>query len=611
MKMVISNQGFLFAFFYALSFTAVFVVVVIFSIRRKIPLQSVLLLLTTVTLMTIIGSRLFTAPFKDWGYIASAGNLDNFHGRSAMGGLLFGLAGFIISQKILGLGRPIVELYAWISPIGFGIQKIGCFLNGCCFGRPTSLPWGISYPVGTSAHFHHLLNGLIDQNASYSLNIHPVQLYETIGFFTLAFIVWRTQKKWERTYSTLLFSLFLFLILRFFSEFIRDPTSSGFSSTYFWGISTFQWGILTFGILSAVLLLINEKRLRKNVREKTISEPSLRKTIVFILIISFIVYFLRGMFSSFELYSLYIKFVPAILLTGYLVTRSLAVYKVRLVSTSFLILPLFLITQTFPQDSVKQKESIQEFYQNKVLKYKRIDFGTSFGSYYNTLRYNPNKGECGTTYTNEDYEYVYRMAGAGFSSVKKDEKSIKTLGVNLYGGINKERNITKDWKKSHFLLGVNPYIKSDVKWIGIGVGLHIGNLRWVPVKPIDEITFNSGTRFSPVLPEVYLRVGRRDILDLKYTYGFNNPTPFPLLMSEFSVGSGFGNKSEVSLRFGEAFSDNHSFSFISFEGLVDKKLGLNIKYNFGGDQYLSTTNQNINTSGSLLFGLNYRFGFEK
>ena len=224
----------------------------------------------------------------------------------------------------------------------------------------------------------------------------------------------------------------------------------------------------------------------------------------------------------------------------------------------------------------------------------------------------PQEGECGTTYTHEDYEYLYRIGGGGLSFITTEEKSITTKGINLFGGVSKEYNLTKQSDKTDFLFGVNPYIKYDLKWLGFGAGAHIGNIRWVPGSPIDRPSFNRGTRFSPVLPEVLFRVGRRDILDLQYRYGFNLPVSLPVLLHEFSLGTGFGFKTDYSLRFGAAVSENYSTTFISAEALLGKKIGLSFKYNFGGYDFYYSDNyyEFIERKGRIQFGANYRFGFK-
>ncbi len=611
MEIAISNPEFYFRFFYVLSFLVTFVLVIIFSIRLKLPLWSVLLMLTTVSLCTIVGSRLSTIPLTDWGQIISKGQYEGYTGRFAVGGLLFGLAGLVFSLKILCLGKQIINLYAWIAPIGFGIQKIGCFFNGCCYGKQSDLPWSVKYHIGTNAHFHQWVNGIIDDNAVYALSVHPVQLYEAMALFSIAYIVWRSRKLWNKTWSTLIFSICLFFIFRFIFEFLRDPASSNSDSASILGITMVQWFFLITGVGFAIILLLYEKRLKPIIQKHPDTRPTFKKSLLYVLSISVCIYTFRGLFTPFELLSLNMRFIPAIFLTAYYVYESLQTVRFRLAATSFFVLPIFLISQTFSPDSTKPG-FIKDFYQNEVKSFKRIDVSTSLGVYNSSVKYDPHEETCGTAYTTEDYKYIYRMAGAGFSNITKKRNLITTAGINLYGGISKENNLTKQWEKTSFLFGVNPYIKYDLNWVGVGAGVHLGNLRWVPISPIDATSFERGTRFSPILPEAYFRVGRRDILDLKYTYGFNFPTSIPLLLHEVSIGSGFGNKTEFNLRVGTALSDNDTYAFISAEGLVNKKIGLTFKYNFGNGAFYYTSNNEVeNRMGRILFGANYRFGFKK
>jgi prolipoprotein diacylglyceryltransferase len=608
MKIALSDSVFLFAFFYILSFTVAFVLIVVFSIRRQIPLRSVLLMMTIVSLLTIIGSRLFTIPISEWGRVITTGYFAEYQSRSAVGGILFGLAGLLFSMKLLKLGKPVLDLYAWIAPVGFGIQKIGCFMNGCCYGKPSVLPWSIQYTHGTSAHFHHWANGMIEENAAYSLSVHPVQLYEAIILFTIAYIVWRTQKMWKKSGSTLLFALFLFCIFRFSIEFLRDSDSSNFSSNIFMGVRIFQWYLLIFGIICGLVLFLYEKILKPFYELRTLIEPSLNKSVIYICVVSVIIYLFRGLYTPFELVSLDIKFIPAILLTAYHVYKSITIVKLRMATTAFFVLPVFLISQTLSQDSIKFGLSARDFYQNRVKTYKRIDVGTGFGNYYSTLQYNPHEGQCGTVYTTEDYKHVIRMAGAGYSVFTRDGKTSTIKGINLYGGVDKEIKLPDLGEKSHFIIGVNPYFRYDMNWLGIGLGVHLGNLLWVPQNPIPEMTVSGDTKFTIIMPEVYARLGRRDIVDLKYTFGSNFPAAFPVLTSELSLGSGFGLKRDASLRYGVAFSKYDVFSFLSAEGLVNKQIGLTFKYSIGHSQYYGEANK---FAGRILLGFNYRFGIEK
>ncbi len=608
MKIAISDPAFYFAFFYISSFLIPIVLIIYFTIRLKIPLWSVFLILTSVTLCTIVGSRLFTIPVSEWGQIISTGRFEGYRGRFAIGGLIFGVAGLIISQKILGFGKPIISLYAWIAPLGFGIQKIGCFFNGCCYGRPSGLPWSVQYPAGSSAHFHQLASGMIDDKAAFSLGVIPVQLIEVICLFSISYIVWRSLGFWKKTGSALIFALVLFFTFRFGAEFLRDKAANDFNIISGTGINNQLFFLMTAIICISVLFLY-EKVVMTNVEKSLYEEVPFKKSLLYVLSVSILIFGFRGLFTPFEMLSVDIIFIPSVILTAYYVYKSIKTIGFQLVTTSFFVLPLLLVTSLRP-DSTKSG-SVLNFYKYEVKSYKRVDLGSSLGEYYNTVYYNPHEGQCGTEYTTEDYKNIYRIEGAGFSGITKKGKSITTAGFNLYGGTNKEINMLQQEEKTSFLFGINPYIKYDIPWIGIGAGLHLGNLRWVAVNPIDQATFSRGTRYSPIMPEVYFRVGRRDIVDLKYTYGFNFPTSFPLLISEISLGSGFGMQTDYSFRVGRAFSNHDSFTFISAEGLVNKQIGLFLKYNFGGeDFYYANYGETLNRKGRVLFGANYRFGFK-
>ena len=185
------------------------------------------------------------------------------------------------------------------------------------------------------------------------------------------------------------------------------------------------------------------------------------------------------------------------------------------------------------------------------------------------------------------------------------------MGINFFGGSNKEINLTTQYEKSYIIGGVNPYFILDRNWFGIGVGLHLGNLRWVPLNPINATTVDYGTKFSPIMPEGSLRLGRRDILDLKYTYGFNFPATFPFLVNEFSLGSGFGNKTNFSFRYGFMVFNSGLNKFFSAEGLLNKQIGLTLKYSFGRSEFFNSSSalMEYKNAQRILFGVNYRFGF--
>lgn len=100
------------------------------------------------------------------------------HGFRIPGGIAL-LSGVIpLVCRPLGLpSRRFVD--ATIPAVGLAILclRLGCFFNGCCFGRITDLPIGVSFPPGARVYGWQLINGLIGPDAFRSLPVHPLQLY--------------------------------------------------------------------------------------------------------------------------------------------------------------------------------------------------------------------------------------------------------------------------------------------------------------------------------------------------------------------------------------------------------------------------------------------------
>ena len=138
-------------------------------------------------------------------------------------GLIGGTIGVVITKKMLGMeNQKRGNLFAPAIAIGVAIGRLGCFFRGCCFGKETSLPWGINFGDGILRH--------------------PTQIYEAIFMLGMFFYL-----KWKSKQNTAPGSLFRILIVsyftfRFFIEFLRvEPVA-------FLGLTWFQ--IISLGVLA-------------------------------------------------------------------------------------------------------------------------------------------------------------------------------------------------------------------------------------------------------------------------------------------------------------------------------------------------------------------------
>jgi phosphatidylglycerol:prolipoprotein diacylglycerol transferase len=162
------------------------------------------------------------------------------------GGLLLALAAsaWYLRKSSLPAWK-VADLCAPGIALGQAVGRIGCLLAGCCYGKPTAMPWGITF---TSRYAY--------DNVGVPLNVplHPTQLYESLGTFLLfLYLFWRLGRK-HFDGQIILEYLSLYAALRFVIEFFRDD-DRGF--VLYGLLSTSQFiGILTIvGSVAALFYL--------------------------------------------------------------------------------------------------------------------------------------------------------------------------------------------------------------------------------------------------------------------------------------------------------------------------------------------------------------------
>ena len=590
MELSIEHPGILFSLFYLLSFVLVSAIVLYKSVKWGFHLRSVLLLITTLTLFTILGSRLFTIPFEDWFHVLQS-NAHEFNNRSAIGALIFAIIALIISQRIFGFNRPILDLYAWLGPVLLGIIKFGCFFNGCCYGVASNNFLAVQYPKGTPAHFNHWSEGLIAPGMEWSMPVHPVQLYESFALFLIGYIVYKTHHYWRKNFSAILSVVVLIFIMRFGIEFLRDANSSQFNTLYYAGLSLYHWSMLGLGVVMITVLFIYEKSLKTELINGRQNSPYLHSELIYIVMISVLLYSFNDLFSTYERFVIWIKFFPAILLSVIYLFTDNRLKPYRWAASLTVLLPIYVLAQT---TSNKKQE---------VATYNRIDLGSSMGNFSNAVLSNPRSTECGTSYDEEYFKQSYWIVGGGYSHIEVKEKTKTTYGLNLSGGQINSTGISSEFSGSKTIFSINPYIKMDKKWWGGGVGLQLGEIPVDKNEEIDGDDIDQAVKTNTAIPEVYLRLGPKKYLDVDFNYGFLNPSAFPTLFTRASVGTGLGISDNYSFRFGRIL--NLETNYVSAEALLSQRFGVNLMYVFKEDNsYL----QDFNPRSKVVFSLNYRFG---
>ena len=127
----------------------------------------------------------------------------------------------------------------------------GCFAAGCCWGKPTSLPWGVKF-----TELGHEITGVpID------VPLHPTQLYESFSMLIVFFFLLWLHKHRRFSGQVILFYALLYSIIRFAIEFVRDdPRGDILGLTSMTGLSTSQIISLIVGAASLILLIIRWRK---------------------------------------------------------------------------------------------------------------------------------------------------------------------------------------------------------------------------------------------------------------------------------------------------------------------------------------------------------------
>ncbi|MCC6477130.1 prolipoprotein diacylglyceryl transferase [bacterium] len=132
-------------------------------------------------------------------------------GLVLLGGVVAGFGGaWWMSRKREARFLTLTDVLIPSLALGIAFGRVGCFLNGCCFGHACSVPWGVVFPESSLA-------GSVYPHQ----HIHPTQIYETLAMLCLfAFLLWFDRKPRAEGVVTGVF-LVLYGVWRYYVEGLR------------------------------------------------------------------------------------------------------------------------------------------------------------------------------------------------------------------------------------------------------------------------------------------------------------------------------------------------------------------------------------------------------
>lgn len=203
--------------------------------RKRLATEGIAILAGVGFVCGILGAKLVQA-------LASSAPVLAPGGRALAGGVLFGWLGVVVAKRVMGIHRPTGDLFALALPAGEAVGRIGCYLNGCCYGIACVTPFSVY------------------QHGAWRFPAQPVSAVVSASIF--GFLLWLAPRL-KREGDLFRVYLLLFGVTRFGLEFVRWRESLHFS------LSSMQWFCLELIVVASVGLLRRNRygvsQLRPNV----------------------------------------------------------------------------------------------------------------------------------------------------------------------------------------------------------------------------------------------------------------------------------------------------------------------------------------------------------
>jgi hypothetical protein len=455
--------------------------------RRGWPLLPWLALLAVTLAGGVIGSKLLHFDLHP----AAPGE------KTILGGIVGGMFALLLVTRFLRFDRAAPDALIIAGPIGFAFGRIGCFLAGCCFGRPTELPWGTTYAAGTPPFRAQLAEGLITADAARSLAVHPTQLYEAILAVALCIGIWHTRQFLRKPGGAMIALLLGFSVGRLLIEFLRVREAD-----LLLGMTAVQWVLATAVVGLTILLLWREGRLRTPARIAT--APAARLFLVAVAALSALLVGWNW-FTPLERIALGLASIPPVLLLVKLHLGGARRTFPGLAAAALLIPPIAPGTLNTSADTLSEYP----------YSYYTAGGGAMTGAYAET---------CGPL-----HRYTVGGASMGYTHVTGPNTRYSVRGQLFAGTDRVERGLYEDGfqpgrSESSTILGLSAMGQYDAPFLGVGLGGVVGKL------VLDGDT-------QSLLPSASLRIGRLDRFFVEGRIFSHEPAPVP--GPGLKLGAGF------------------------------------------------------------------------
>ena len=575
--------------------------------RKKYNMGSMLLILLSCLVFFIIGDKLVTVSPDRWINLLIDGEHSIPTGKTILGGIPGLLLGVFIAVRWLNFKQPVLDKLAIAFPVAIALQKVGCLFAGCCHGLPCELPWAIQYGRNSEAFYNQLQSGMVSYDHMHTMPVHPTQLYQILACLLIAYLVFRYRNSWRSKGSLFLFTILLYGVFRFVTEFFKDPVANGIGGQVYAGMQYAQWGILIAVAIITLVIFFREKYYPQTVHTEPNSKINWRHYTLFAVIV-LMLSSLWGWFEAKERVMMLSVAVPVFL---FLLWRSYSYFTMPAIRWGFpfiLLAGFLFMGQKVVTNDKANPPSYAEF-----------SFGSGFGRFYNEIRVQVGsvyshteyyEDACGGTGSRKVYRpvYEYRDRRHTFNTFafgakyvfRKGEFTQLHLSASYFWGTEHETDPENSFSKYYHTRGINSMARIDWQYIGIGLGATIGELRYSKYN-------NGGTSMADQLiqefnglPTAYFRIGPYDLFFAEVNYGNAFPSSSPAPLFYGGVGTGLGRTDGTRVVVG----GSELGFYVNGNAVFKEKYVVNLMYN-------GNFKSGIKNEQMFSIGLKYRVLFKR
>lgn len=554
-------------------------------------------------LFFLIGIHIFPLTSNELKMLLFSGSPIKQGEKSVLGGLLV-IIGLLISIAWLKEKIYLIDNLAIPFIIGVGLQNVGCFMAGCCYGNPSNLPWSVHYGSGSPAFIAELQEGIVKTGETVTLSLHPVQLYLLTGCLLIAFVVWKFRNRLKAPLSQFIFGWMLYSVLRFFMEFLRDPVTNHGLGNAVAGMKVLQWVLLVTALILGIILFIRESQMKDYEFVPVplkVNNLRLISLLAFILLMSL---WTGRLFGFIEKLLINSALTSSFLIIGWRVIKDNSTPRYRFATIAGILTAVVLMGQSYIPKNKDEKVT-----------YTEIGGGIQVSRFYNEIKISRGKfqgADCDgnpTYYTRYDRKNIRNNYISGSLSLAKTEnldmyRRFK-YGTNLSFGSLKETGIDTTYNKNLLSLSAQPYLTYDTRYIGLTAGINLGQFQFSDLltKNIDppkgETIHEVKNQF--IYPSLKLRFGPYDIIYAEGFLAHHFPSASPLMLYGIGIGSGLGRVDGTNIGYGYTGHIN----FLKASIPVNKNYFIDAFYGFP-----VSSDMNYDKNSQFSIGIHYRFNYK-